>query len=340
MKKRHGFTLIELLVVIAIISVLIGLLVPAVQKVREAANRASCQNNLKQIGLALHLYVDINKVFPNSSTNAGNFYATTPSHGWVTYILPYVEQNTLYTKYNFSVDWFDPINEPVISAQIPILNCPSTPNPNRVVTGTSTTSVGSASGGGITVNWTAGSWDYINTGSLYSVLFMTPSPIITPSGWNTTTQNWTGTQGIIDVSAPRPTSVTDGLSNTLMVSENAGLPNNYQMGKLVNPPNFTWPSIANAQAAWASDSKSWSLDGFDTSLLKSNNCYPGYGTICSGTCALNCTNDMELYSFHTGGVNGAFGDGSVRFLSNSCSLLVISALITYAGGEVLPAADY
>ena len=123
-----------------------------------------------------------------------------------------------------------------------------------------------------------------------------------------------------------------------MVSENAGLPNNYQMGKLVNPPNFTWPSIANAQAAWASDSKSWSLDGFDTSLLKSNNCYPGYGTICSGTCGLNCTNDMELYSFHTGGVNGAFGDGSVRFLSNSCSLLVISALITYAGGEVLPAA--
>ena len=150
----------------------------------------------------MHLYVDINKVFPKSSTNAGNFYATTPSHGWVTYILPYVEQNTLYTKYNFSVDWFDPINEPVISAQIPILNCPSTPNPNRVVTGTSTTSVGSASGGGITVNWTAGSWDYINTGSLYSVLFMTPSPIITPSGWNTTTQNWTGTQGIIDVSAP------------------------------------------------------------------------------------------------------------------------------------------
>ena len=234
----------------------------------------------------MHLYVDINKVFPKSSTKRSKIYATTPSHGWATYILPMLSRTHCTRNTISSVDWFDPINEPVISAQIPILNCPSTPNPNRVVTGTSTTSVGSASGGGITVNWTAGSWDYINTGSLYSVLFMTPSPIITPSGWNTTTQNWTGTQGIIDVSVRRPTSVTDGLSNTLMVSENAGLPNNYQMGKLVNPPNFTWPSIANAQAAWASDSKSWSLDGFDTSLLKSNNCYPGYGTICSGTCCL------------------------------------------------------
>src|ERR1700756_2643029 len=101
LQKRRGFTLVELLVVIAIIAILIGLLLPAVQKVREAAARAQCMNNLKQMGLALHNYHSVFGGFPPAKV-------TTPTtHNWTVFILPYIEQDNLYKRYNFSVNWDD-----------------------------------------------------------------------------------------------------------------------------------------------------------------------------------------------------------------------------------------
>src|SRR5438876_5888266 len=102
LRARRGFTLIELLVVIAIIAVLIGLLLPAVQKVREAASRSKCQNNLKQLGLGLHAHHDAAGGFPPARVNA-----STISCSWPPFVLPYIEQDAIYKLYHFEVRWDD-----------------------------------------------------------------------------------------------------------------------------------------------------------------------------------------------------------------------------------------
>jgi prepilin-type N-terminal cleavage/methylation domain-containing protein/prepilin-type processing-associated H-X9-DG protein len=120
--RRRGFTLIELLVVIAIIAVLIGLLLPAVQKVREAAARTQCQNNLKQIGLACLTFHDVNKSFPPGYVAVAPYPETTPGWGWEAYLLPYLEQDNLHRQIDFS----QPVeNSPAIQTVVSVYLCPS-----------------------------------------------------------------------------------------------------------------------------------------------------------------------------------------------------------------------
>src|SRR5687768_14451394 len=205
--RRKGFTLIELLVVIAIIAILIGLLLPAVQKVREAANRAKCQNNLKQLGLALHNYNDTHGNLPGNVRPAAT---GTVRVRWATVLLPYYEQDNIFKIYNQNVNWSDPVNAAAISIRLKVLECPSTPRPDRkdAVPETSTST------------WNG----YLATGDYSGVYGIDPALV---------------QQGVAESGAPgilsktdlvRLSDVTDGLSNTIHLTESAGKPELYQGG--------------------------------------------------------------------------------------------------------------
>ena len=124
--RRHGFTLVELLVVIAIIAMLVTLLLPAVQAAREAARRTQCQNNFKQIGLALQNYHSAIGTFPPGSRWTSDYFGWS----WGVYILPQMEQGTVYNQLNFAEDFLSPINWAVMGTKIDYFLCPSSPNQN------------------------------------------------------------------------------------------------------------------------------------------------------------------------------------------------------------------
>src|SRR5215218_3884279 len=169
MSRRRGFTLIELLVVIAIIAVLIGLLLPAVQKVREAAARSACQNNMKQLGLGLHNYQSTVGHFPAGAMRAPNTGTVGPiftkmgitrngvRHAWSVFLLPHIEQGPLFQQYNLNEDWAAAANDAVRAAPLKVMSCPSTPGGMRVFSRSVAIPTG-AGGGTRTINIASGDY--------------------------------------------------------------------------------------------------------------------------------------------------------------------------------------
>lgn len=325
-RKRSAFTLIELLVVIAIIAVLIGLLLPAVQKVREAANRMKCTNNLKQIGLALHGYHDVNNTFPMGHKVSGNFF----SLPWAVYILPYLEQDSLYRKFDTTKSFIDPVNQgPHAQTRLAVYCCPSSPSNGKVFTDSWT----APNELGQSLSWTVSASDYVCTGGVqggYRGKFYNPYP--------------GAIDGVMQDNRPmKITDVTDGSSNTFLVGENGGAPDLWVRGKLLaTAPNYSGaPSgFGGVEGhAWADtlNGEVWSGNGFDfaTGLDDSQR---GLGN--PNTCILNCNNSGAnhggWYSFHTGVVNFVFADGSVRSIADSTSGKIVLELITAASGVVIP----
>ncbi len=286
---RRAFTLIELLVVIAIIAVLIGLLLPAVQKVRESAARLSCQSNLKQIGLALHTYENTLNFFPPGAITKANPRLGITSdtlHGWAVFVLPYLEQENAVKLYNYSVSWNSSGNQQAREAVMKVLQCPSTPDPSRKGGSNSAPS------------------DYAPLNGVSSAL--ATSNVIKPRA------SYIGAMQVDYLCTHA--DITDGASNTLFVTECAGRPKVYNNGKL--------QTSTVTGGGWVERDNEYVLHGSNAPGSTAKNCHT------------NCTNSNETYSFHNGGANAVFGDGSVRFIRASMNIDVYASLITRSGGDI------
>jgi prepilin-type N-terminal cleavage/methylation domain-containing protein/prepilin-type processing-associated H-X9-DG protein len=310
-----AFTLIELLVVIAIIAILIGLLVPAVQKVREAAARAQCQNNLKQIGLGLHNFENVYKGFPPCRVN--NPPANVKGHmqhTWAPYLLPYIEQGPLASKYNFDVNFDDTTNTAtgttnsvVIQTDIPLFLCPSAPGDRKQQ--------------GTTPN--LGVTDYSPATSVTLSTFITVTLPPSPTDGSL--------RGMLGQNVYRKVFyVRDGLSNTMAFGEDAGRPQTWEFGLRVAPDHPPQPPGKRASiGGWAQPSNVLNITGTMPGIAAPTNDFPG-------PCAVNCSNGEDIYSFHPGGANILMGDGSVRFLAANVSLNTVALLLTPNDGLPLP----
>jgi len=348
-RKAPGFTLVELLVVMAIIAVLIGLLLPAVQKVRESARRSECSNNMRQLALACLNYESAQKTFPigderigaTMGTLAGGPLVDTYPYAvvWHALILPYCEQTNLAAMYNYNAHWSDPSNYAAEAVQVKIFNCPSTPLQPRVdstMMEMPVTETGPDPGppGAVADYWGVNETDprliYANP------TFFTPSQVSEantavaagmPANADFIYMNLWGILRRGRLGPCRIADITDGTSNTILFLESAGRPNWYGPGqKLLG-------SLDPGEGRWADPNGNIKLKGSNplTGLHDSN--------LALNTCSMNCDNINETYSFHAGGCNFAFGDGSVRFLKSSIPVGLLGQLGTASGGEVVASLD-
>jgi len=283
--RRSAFTLIELLVVIAIIAVLIGLLLPAVQKVREAAARMTCQNNLKQLGLAFHSYHDSLQTFPNGGSDGPNTNccSATSRAGWtwMYYILPYIEQDNLFRSTSDTT---------VSQTAVKTFYCPSRRQPIVYSNGARCDYAGN---GGTTLG---------NEGREG----MLTRQWISPSSAKSATAPIEQTRRISDV--------TDGLSNTIMLGE-----------KQVHPTRL---------GSAGGDNETWNNSGWDQDHVRFGGVVPQDDNLHPNLSQPTFWSE-RFGSSHTGGVNYALGDGSVKFIRYGIDATNWMRLCRIADGEVI-----
>jgi prepilin-type N-terminal cleavage/methylation domain-containing protein/prepilin-type processing-associated H-X9-DG protein len=314
--RRSAFTLIELLVVIAIIGILIGLLLPAVQKVREAANRMKCTNNLKQIGLAMHNHHDSIGSFP-----AGKNWPFSNSFSAHSRLLPFIEQDNIYKTINFSAPYADSSNALAAAQEVSIFHCPSDSGPN-VPAGWAATNYRANEGTSIVFGWGSSDPNGVNADMPPpNGIFFTDSKI-------------------------RFADITDGTSNTAAFSEHliGDFTNGVATEKTDTFAPGTYPATAD-QAYADCYSIDWTnlayqgqsnigapwLRGYHSTTQYQHSFPPGSRSCMFPPLRISTTANSN----HTNGVNVLLCDGSVHFVTYSISLTTWRALGTRDGGETL-----
>ncbi|MEM7811930.1 MAG: DUF1559 domain-containing protein [Planctomycetota bacterium] len=307
--RRDAFTLIELLVVIAVIAMLTALLVPAVQKVREAARSTSCKNNLKQIGLALHNYHDIHRTLPIGSRGLSDF----ASKDWINWrgsLLPQLEQGDLYDALDFdsglSAAALSTPNQVLAGLVVPVFLCPSSAAPVASDQGFNPVGVMNHQYVGI-------------QGAVFTVPLGRPTgTYFRPQEQQDCGHGWSCRSGVLTVNESFAfRTITDGLSNTIAVGEQSGL-----IGEIDRRSAYHggWAGARNTETV----GRCSTLTGGSSDSWQS-------GTTCvrrrlnesdGGLAGMDRSfrNNLPLNSFHTGGVYVTLADGSVRFLSETIDL--------------------
>lgn len=311
LRLRNGFTLVELLVVIAIIGVLVALLLPAVQMAREAARRTTCANNLRQVGLALHMFHDTNGAFPASGwTTAGLGNPDGKYVGWRPLILPYLEQANVRSIYRTDLNWWEGTNAAVASIPIPIFRCPSAARMGETLT-----AVAKSPRPAMTFATPLAPTDY------EALMGVQPSSI--NPHFSTPIYNAVNRFSIMYRNSEVEMGfISDGLTNTVMVVECSSRPGVMRAG-------VPRGDLSNDQGiGWADSEGPFSLDGARRDGA-SEGCGPGGGC----TWAMNRKNDNEPYSFHPTGGNFLFGDARVQWLSQEIDIKVMAAHATARAGD-------
>ena len=352
-QRRSAFTLIELLVVIAIIAILIGLLLPAVQKVRDAEARAQCQNNLKQMGLAVHNYHDTYKKLPaagegsNGAVNGTAFSndlvggkfptGNVAFHSLFTYMLPYIEQGNIYNLIDLHMYYnanstSRATHVAAFKNVIPTFICPAYPFEAQDGLG----------------------YGYVHYGAtVYTDIVVTPGMNGTKVAVGMRDKTLARQRGMLDNLPVSIVGVSDGSSNTIMIAEDAARRDGY-----VTNPAYIDTAVALGIAIdqgtsfqtrrfwrWAEQDNGFGVSGDPTlntvttsfAIVNNNNVNPGGDgpSTCSWRTVNNCGPNDEIFSFHSGGANVVFGDGHVAFIPQTISPVVCASLVSRAGGEIV-----
>lgn len=341
-RKRRAFTLVEMLVVVAVIGILVAMLVPAVQSAREAGRRTSCQNNMRQIALGLKLYEDDRGVYPpvRAPRDCPVDDSCHPKWGVLVWILPYLDASNAYDSLDLSLNWNDPVNEPITEVDLSWLICPSFPKP-RVIAGNCNSEPKSGFS-----DYSAITRVYRNSDIIAAINAGIIEERQSP-GMNKDEDDpmWDGILQYVNPHSSEPfydkrltnsSSCADGLGNTFLFAEDAGRPMlyvdptyaqvrfdadelTYRSGTNMNCDCATTsePALCPDGAPWASPHTWFPVD----------EPHPISGRF------INVTNSNEVYSFHPNGAVFAYGDASVGFVNQSMDPEVFVRHVTRADGR-------